>query len=332
MFSFDVAMDGQSAIRLEPYSQPENQIAMIRYPAESTGGGGFDNKVEWTVGERIINVPGTQWVKIKSDSPATISYLYLLSNDLQQYEIHVFHAGQYITKGVWNRDPNDASTRPTLGMSIARESITDATVKIANVKTIPTYFRTTPNPSDSPSDVALLAPWAKKYVYVVNYGGTLDSRGFVADGKNNITDVTNPWIYQNDVPTYGASIFVASLTVSAWYNYDLHKGFPQPPMMPGINFGHPFWNPQKGKWVNWGTNSIDEVPRSTSTMIISPTQPNTIMVVSGPECDTVFANGVFQFSQSKAGEGVWKPQIFSWWVDTVWHALRVQPSLKPTNK
>lgn len=144
------------------------------------------------------------------------------------------------------------------------------------------------------ADVILSEPWASKYVLTVPNSGHLSSSGLIVDGTQ--TGQSNCWIYQNPVPEYGCSIAIYSLSVLNAFEHPVTKPG-EPPMIAAIGFQGPFWCPQSGRWVNWG-NTIEDI--GPSNMKLDDSAVNTVMVVTGKSCVTIFCNGVFQFSATTA--------------------------------
>ena len=172
---------------------------------------------------------------------------------------------------------------------------------------------------ESGGDVILSEPWTSKYVLTKNAPASLSSGGLIVDGTQKAE--SDCFIYQSPVPEYGCSIAIYSLSVTSAFDYSVAKPG-EPPTIAAIGFQGPFWNPQKGRWVNWG-NTIEDIGPSNMKLDDSATESNsekksnTVMVITGKSCVTIFCNGVFQFSATAAlGQPISTlipPQLISYW-------------------
>ena len=165
----------------------------------------------------------------------------------------------------------------------------------------------------SGADVIFSEPWASKYVLTLNISGTLDSRGLIIDDTHQSQSDCS--IYQSPIPEYGCSVAVYFLSASKAYDFFVAK-LGEPPILSAIGFQGPYWNPNNGRWVNWRTR-IEDI--GGSNMKLDLTAMNTVLVVTGESCVTVFSNGVFQFSNTTAfGEPITTlnpPKLVSYWTD-----------------
>ncbi|KAK4695866.1 hypothetical protein P7C71_g1951, partial [Lecanoromycetidae sp. Uapishka_2] len=188
-------------------------------------------------------------------------------------------------------------------------------------------------------DLVLSEPWASKYVVTTHTPANLSSGGLIVDGTQKAE--SDCFIYQSPVPEYGCSIAIYSLSVTNAFDYSVAKPEPgEPPTIAAIGFQGPFWSPKEGRWVNWG-NTIEDIGPSNMKLIDDSTaepnseqDSNTVMVITGKSCVTIFCNGVFQFSATAAlGQPITTlipPQLISYWTSIQYHALRVNPPLEIT--
>ena len=328
MFQFDVAISSQASITFAPYTQPAQAITMVWNPYFDDNGEDQEKAtVAWQVGGTAITVPNAQWTTVTPTKTSTISYLYFLDNYLQNYGVYIFQAGQLIASGSYPRNAaNPSASLPILGLVITRSGPSGCNLTFSNIKTIPTYFRSAAGALQSSSDIIWSEPWAKNYVTIANGDGSLAAAGLVipAHTDANSFQVNNPWIYQTAPSTYGQSVAVFTFIATKWYDMDPHKGPPEGPIIPAILFGNAFWDPERGTWVNWNDTSVTDI--TPSSLVTSPAQVNTVMVIMGHDTTTVFSNGQFAFSQTLTGKDN-VSVLMSWWVDMVWKAMRCSPPL-----
>ena len=334
MFSFDIAIDSRDSIKVSPFQQPTNALTMTWSPGPTNDSGDVDTSKStcaWTVdtssGVQAVAVAHPERKHIESDKAGTIAFLYMISKDKSVYTLYIFQSGGLVTSGTW---PYAAGFPPTLGLVLQRTSTIGCKITISNIMTIPTHFRTNKleNPA-SGEDLIFSEPWARQYVSMYNYPGSLDSKGLTIDGTH-WNQSSNPTIAQEPVSQYGASVAVYSLTIPKVYNWS--SAFPNPPPQPiiaNINFQGPSFAPSYGQWVDWNGRIQGIGP---SNLVVSPTTTNTVMVITGQGCVTIISNGEFQFYADQAFGinivGLTPPELFSWWTDIVWHAIRVSPPLR----
>ena len=166
----------------------------------------------------------------------------------------------------------------------------------------------------SGAEVVLSQPWAIDYVVPPTTSGTYSNRGLIING--NKKDVTTSAMSQNEVPKYGCSIAVYSFKAQKVYDFGGtgQSGFPS---FPAVCFQGPYWNLKTGKWVNWTPNNLEEI--TDSNLKQDSETVNTVMVVAGESCVTVFSNRAYQFSITKTIEQpitkLSSPQVVSLWTD-----------------
>ena len=329
MLSFDITLDSRAPVKLEPFHQPSDRLTMIWKPGPTIDGGNIDNEqatTEWLANGQMLQVQNQELTVVKPSMPSTLSFLYLLDNDLAKYRIYVFQAAQLITEGSWARTGPESI--PELGLRIFRTNPTPCTIDVSNVVTIPTRFRTAPGALESSSDVILSEPWSRKYVTIAKQGHDFNSSGLVISGNtgSDPKQTVNPTIRQmSPASKYGQSVAVYSVVASKTYWFEQQRDLKVRPILAAIQFGNAFWDPNGRDWVNW--DPLIETHIENSNMVLSTTRPNTVMVIMGHDSATVISNGAFAFSQTKAGfENT--ATLKSWWTDVTWRAVRAQPSLQ----
>ena len=348
MFSFDVKIQSEGPIIIRPFTQATNaEVAMTWTPDPSKNASdGAPGSVQWTVdtwtgtvdsksdeNTETIEVPNKGQLSIDNWNPSTIAFLYMTSPDDSNYGLYVFQAGQFITRLQWPKLDGLVSV-PTLGFTIQRFAAYDCTVDVSNVMTIPSAFSTKTGLPDSPEEIAFTESWAANYVVNGNENspGTFDSNGFHVDGTNH--DLANSYaVDQAPIPTFGASVSVYFLTALQVYNFDHRDNTgSRGPMIAAVGFGSSYWNPNSGRWVNW-TNQPRLEDLGPSNMKVDRGSTNTVFVVTGNGCATVFSNGELAYSITKQFgnpiQGVKPLALFSRWTDITWHAMRAVPGLRP---
>ena len=329
MFSFDMTLDSRAPVKFEPFGQPSDPVTMVWKPGPTIDGGKSDNEqatTEWLANGQSLKVQNPQLTVVKPSMPSTLSFLYLLDNDLGKYRIYVFQAAQLITEGSWARTGPESI--PKLGLRIFLTQPAPCTIDVSNVVTIPTRFRTTPGALESSSDVIWSEAWSRKYVMMAKQGHDLNSSGLVISGNtgSDPKQTVNPIVRQiPPASTYGQSVAVYSVIASKTYYFEQQRDPNVRPILATILFGNAFWSPYGEDWINWDSRAETEV--ANSNMVLSATRPNTVMVIMGHDSATVISNGAFAFSQTKAGfENT--ATMESWWTDVTWRAIRAQPSLQ----
>jgi hypothetical protein len=195
------------------------------------------------------------------------------------------------------------------------------------------------NSTESAVDIDFSAPWISKYVEIANVGGVFDQRGLVMDGQAHKNSANWDWTKQLPVPDYGHCISVFALDIPAAYYFPPPRG---PPLIANISFAGWSFNPNTGKWVDWSGDDLTDlanadliVGNNASTSNNPPgqgTTTNIVYCIQGKECSTIFANGRFQLTLTKRGNGrpltaISVPELFSWWTDIIWRKMRVWPAL-----
>lgn len=162
----------------------------------------------------------------------------------------------------------------------------------------------------SGADIVFSQPWSVNYVLTPSNAGAYLNRGMLIYGNDAPT--TTCTMTQNPVPECGCSVAVYSFKATKIYEF---AGLSP---TPGMYFQGPYWNPQSGRWVNWNAASMEDI--GPSNLKVDSDAVNTVMVVAGQSCVTIFSNGVFQFSATTAYGGqpistLSPAQILSWWTD-----------------
>ena len=167
----------------------------------------------------------------------------------------------------------------------------------------------------SGADVVFSQPWSANYVVTPSNTGACTNRGMLIYGNN--ASPTTCIMTQNPVSEYGCSVAVYAFKATKIYQFN-PVGASGSPQFPGMCFQGPYWNAQSGRWVNLGATGIEDI--AASNLKLDPDAVNTVMVVAGQSCVTIFSNGVFQFSTTTASGGLpisslSPAQILSCWTD-----------------
>ncbi len=167
----------------------------------------------------------------------------------------------------------------------------------------------------SGADIVFSQPWSLNYVFTPSSTGAYLNRGMLIYGNN--ASPTTCTMTQNPVSQYGCSVAVYSFKATNIYQFNSTSSTGSP-QIPGMYFQGPYWNPQSRRWVNWSSTSIEDI--GASNLKVDPNAVNTVMVVAGQSCVTIFSNGVFQFSATTASgaqpiSSLSPAQILSWWTD-----------------
>ncbi|RFU24081.1 hypothetical protein B7463_g12257, partial [Scytalidium lignicola] len=324
LFTFDITIKCTSPVIFRPVQLPTSaDLTMTWTPNASdpaglgssawsleTWAGPASNKTNDKISH--LTIEHTDQPATGPENPTTITVLYVLSPDKLNYSVFVFQAGQYITTVQWPK--TDSQSMPKLDFSFQRKEVVETAIVVANVTTVPSYFRSDKtNAPESASDIVLSQSWASKTM---------------------VNQATDDWIYQQPPAAYGCSIAVYSLTVSKAYDFSaqMRQKLGESPIIAAILFGSPFMNSNTNRWADWDGNHETTQDIGPCNIKVDPNYTNIVVAIAGQGCVTVFSNGEFAFSVTKRFDqpivGVPLPSILSWWTDITWHAMHMNPPMR----
>lgn len=344
LFSFDLAVECTGSVGFKPYFPPDYlpQNGMISADWKGNGGATDSGSLRWSQSQGV-GPTGTGGIfrlldrvqdrlDVNATSPSSISFFYLPSTAWKAYSLYVFQAGQFICQYTWPF-ATDPPTWPFLGFSILLEDDSQPQIDISNITTVPTHFR--PNPATvtiSPTELPFSAPWISKFASNENELGRFTPQGLVVSGsdpaRRSALHFTQP-----PTSTFGYRITVYEFTVHTYHDYgpQTNDKPDRPLLIGGISFEGFIWAAGTGRWVDQDSISTS-LDLGEANIVIGGGELNTVVVLAGQKCVTVYSNGAFAFTQTRRGgqaiDGYESDaRLVFRWTDAVLLSMRAWPGL-----